>query len=161
MNILVIEDDATTATLIKEIVSPLGDVRIALSIDDAMKEVKEAPEGSLMLWDLRLGDSTVENTAAIIRKVREDDPTARMVIVSGMPVIPETGVEAVVRKGTSMNFSRDLYGAILKALHGHQDYESTVSLMERISSVQERGRSDALRIPRARQGKPLLFTKKP
>lgn len=133
MNILVIEDDTTTASLIKEIVAPLGNVRVAHSIDDAMKEVKEAPPGSLMLWDLRLGDSTVENTAAMIRKVREDDPSARMVIVSGMPVIPETGVEAVVQKGSSMNFSRDLYRAIKQALAGHEGYEQTVNLIQRVT----------------------------
>lgn len=161
MNIIVIEDDDITAKLISEIVEPLGEVTVAHTIVDAIREIDAAPEGSLMLWDLRLVDSTAENTAAVIKAVKENDPKARMVVVSGMPVIPDTGAEAVVRKGSTMNFGRDLCDAITKAMAGHPDYETTVSLMERISSVRARGGVDAMRIPANRQGKPRLFTKKP
>lgn len=139
MNILVIEDDSITASLISALVEPLGPVKVSHSIEAAMQEIKEAPEGSLMLWDLRFPDSTAENTASVIRKVREKDPMAKMVIVSGMPVIPETGADAVVKKGASMNFSAELYAAIFRALTGKPGYEQTVNLIQRIS--EEKGLS--------------------
>lgn len=133
MNIIVIEDDDITAKLISEIVEPLGEVTVAHTIVDAIREIDAAPEGSLMLWDLRLGDSTAENTATVIKAVKENDPKAKMVVVSGMINIPETGAESVVTKGSSMNFSRDLYRAIRKALSGHEGYEQNVELLERLA----------------------------
>lgn len=134
MKIIVIEDDPTLANLIQEIVHPLGQVSVAHTMETAMLEIKDAPEGSLMLWDLRLGDSDAENTANVIRGLKAKDPKAPIVIVSGLHVIPETGADAVVRKGGSMDFSGDLYRAIISALTDHPGYEKTIELIQRVTA---------------------------
>lgn len=135
MNIIVIEDDPPGASLIREIVEPLGDVSIAYTLEEAMKMIAEAPPGSLMLWDLRLGDSTAENTAEVIRGIKAKDPSAPVVVVSGIHTAPETGADAFVTKGGSLDFGGDLFRAIEKALASRAGYEQTLDIIQRITEA--------------------------
>lgn len=84
LKILVVEDDSSMAELLRRCLCEISsDVLIAHGFDAAMEILRRIPPPDLISLDLSLGIGGAEVTIARIHEIREANPSAVIVVLTG------------------------------------------------------------------------------
>lgn len=145
MKILIIEDDERMALILKHFLEPVASqIRIATTMEQALNELTQAEELSLITLDLGLPDSDVISTVKKIRDIRKAKPDSLIVVVTGQEVprledlAMEEGADGVVFKQgdsfTPKGFLQILYSITQKYLKHPQDYQRSIAMLEKVSN---------------------------
>lgn len=124
---LAVEDEENDVTLLRRFLSPyISEFNASGRLSEALALCK-SKEFDVILLDLRLLDSNVDTTRSAIRELKELQPDAALVVVSGMPVpnleelVIMDGADRFVRKDDKLfeNNAKALVMAINVALLHH------------------------------------------
>lgn len=149
MRVLIIEDEPICAELVREFLKPYStSVHYSDNLADCFKYV-DGLQFDLIVLDLRLKDSTADNTIDCIGEIRACQEHAGIVIMSGMSPVEyfrkrslENGADCFLPKDP--NFCRNaLYLAVVAAARKHNggggdeaaQINHTVDLMEAIATA--------------------------
>ncbi len=122
MRILIVEDDALTTEVVRDYLSPYSSsIHYAQLLEDAFSYL-ERLKFDLVILDLRLPDSTADNTIDCIGEVRAIQEQAAIVVFSGMTPMEyfrkrslDAGADVFLAK--TDNFTRNaLYLAVVAAV---------------------------------------------
>lgn len=84
LKILVVEDDSSMAELLRRCLGEISsDVLIAYGFDEAMRILRLIPPPDLISLDLSLGIGGAEVTISRIHEIREANPAAVIVVITG------------------------------------------------------------------------------
>lgn len=84
--VLIVEDDEGIIALWRKYMSFISDdVRVAMTIPDALDEMRRLPSPSLVILDLRLPGSTHDNTLYHIEEIKRINPKVIVIVVTGHP----------------------------------------------------------------------------
>lgn len=130
MKILIVEDEPLQAELLKRQLSPLKiETVIARDWASAMREMLRVPPPDLIFLDLMLPDTNgAEDTLNGITKLREINPNALIVVMTGMQSIElatlaaSLGADAFEYK-QQMNSQVELFGMVKTVLRNHPGNE--------------------------------------
>lgn len=94
MTIMVVEDEPSIAGLWARYLRPLADgvdIRMAGDLADALRQMAKLPPPDLVLLDLKMPGTTPENTLRHIADLREHNPNAVVLVITGVPdeTLPE------------------------------------------------------------------------
>lgn len=89
LDVLIVEDDDLYSEIIERLISPLRShfgkctIRKVSTMEDALKEIRKEPPYDIVLLDLMLPDSTIEET---IGQLQDMENRSAVVIVTGHPL---------------------------------------------------------------------------
>lgn len=157
MTILIVEDEEMVAELWRRFLGALSDdIRIAGTVPDALIQMRKMPPPDLVLLDLRMPGSTPENTLHHIAQLKESNPNAVVLVLTGasdasLPALAmKLGADGFQPKNTVA--SQDgLFTAIRDALRpktepqpGVPAYQRSLEMLERLTSLLTPGNIPAL-----------------
>lgn len=145
MTVLIVEDDPMVRELWRRLLSPLTeDIRLAETIPDALAEMRKIPPPDLVLLDLRVPGSTPENTLFHIAALKELNPAAVVLVLTG---VSDESLPALARQLGADGFSPKMAAASQDALFdiicetlrtkkpGEPAYARSVQILDRLSSL--------------------------
>lgn len=140
LTILIVEDQDAVIAIWKHFLHPINcDLLIAKTFADG-KSLLELYHPDLVLLDLRLTDSTVDETISRIKVLKELSPLSTIVVISGYvtPAMAELainqGAEKVIQK-EDVRCQTELWAVIIAAIKGKPDahYTFTTELLEQLT----------------------------
>lgn len=85
MNVLIVEDEKSMSRFFQDILEPFAiEMRCACTIGEAIETLHEMNHVDLIILDLKLPDSSPENTARHIVNLKAVHPECAVMVVSGM-----------------------------------------------------------------------------
>lgn len=149
MIILIVEDEPSIAKLWTMLLASLGkEFRLAHDMTTALREMQLEPFPDLILLDLRLPDSSSEETLASIPRFKAINPEAIVLVVTGnpnpaLPVLAAQSGADGFRSKTSATTQAKLYEAVKDAFAASltksggeaKPYQKRVELLERLSAM--------------------------
>lgn len=149
MTILIVEDKPEVADLWKRLLAPIGaDIREATTIPEALEMMAMIPMPELVLLDLRLPGSTAQNTLEHIAHLKEINPAAVVVILTGSSYMLNAPLAVIAKKfgadgsaiKTETTTQNELLSVIKSSLKSRRAttepiFEGSLSLFERLSSI--------------------------
>lgn len=134
MKALVIEDDSNVALLYRKWLEGCGyEVTTVDSIKEAQRCLDEAPDIRIITLDLNLTDSTYLTTIPKIKNMRDSNPGALLVVISGVithndeKLVTSLGADAMFEKNevatekTFLGKLRDMLGGLAGTPVGFQN----------------------------------------
>lgn len=83
--ILIVDDDPSIVTVWIRLLQGLkAEIRVAANVEEALEQMRKLPPPDLVMLDLNLPPLTAVNTAKVIFRFREINPSVAVVAVSGM-----------------------------------------------------------------------------
>lgn len=104
MIVLIVEDDAGLVSLWRKFLEPVArEIRVAFDLVEALRLMRFIPPPDVVLLDLGLPGSKAENTLAHILELKEANPQAAVIVITGNV---EQQMEALAMKLGADHFAR-------------------------------------------------------
>jgi CheY-like chemotaxis protein len=143
MQALVIEDDKNLARLLAKWLAGCGyEVRVCSTLSEAEAYIFAVPDLRIITLDLNLTDSTHETTIPRIRDIRDQNPQALLVVISGVighseeSTITRLGADAMIEKHeivTEKSFLGKLWDVLSSVFRNPTAYQTRGIVLEGIS----------------------------
>lgn len=145
MTFLVVEDEPSMQIVLREFLERFGRVCVAGDLNQALSEMRRIPPPDFIFLDLALPGSNPENTLSHIQELRRHNPSATLVVLTG--IIDEKlaqasramGADEFMRKA-DLHSQKDLWDTIKRALenqtiNGRPLFDASAELLRRINLV--------------------------
>lgn len=145
MTVLIVEDDPMVAELWTRLLNPASrDIRVAGNVPEALSKMGVPPPPDLVLLDLRVPGSTPENTLRHIAELKELNPAAVVLVLTG---VSDESLPALARQLGADGFSQKmqatsqdaLFGVICDALRtkreGEPAYKRSLELLDKLTGL--------------------------
>lgn len=150
MHILIVEDENTMSMIMSKIVGPIVEnfpnstIQIATHLYEALDVVARTPAPDIVLLDLSLPDSTMENTIAKLTQIEDRSP---VVIVTGHAreslesLLAGRDTEFIQKQDADFFKSGYIIGIILRVLQRRKrrDFEQMDTNIERMRTLLANG----------------------
>lgn len=144
MTILLVDDDKNMTEIWSRMLREVGvDIRIADSVDSAIRQMQVLPMPDLILLDLNLPPHGPAQTLAALDVLRRFNPDLKCVVVTGMQldsvkeIVERARVQYVMSKDAQFS-QRKLLTAVQAALAGCKDTKELTALSLRLSEILSR-----------------------
>lgn len=138
MKVLIVEDDPTASKALEKVLeSRSSGILVSGSISGALNLCK-SDTFDVILLDIGLTDSTPPMTLTYVKQIKDLQPKAAVVVVTGSGELRDdalrAGADGFVEKGQSGKES--LLSSILRAIQstGREDYKQFVKLLSRAAN---------------------------
>lgn len=149
MTILIVEDKPEVSELWRRLLAPIdADIREATTLPAALEMMRVIPHPELVLLDLRLPGSTVQNTLDHIKSLKEINPKAVVVILTGASYLLQKPLAEIAREfgadGAAIKTEAHTQTALLSIIKhslnrrrasGVPVFEESLSLLEKLSGL--------------------------
>lgn len=146
MTILIVEDDPGVTRLWERALAPIdAEVRSAITIPDALEQMRKIPPPDIVLLDLRLPGSSATNTLEHISELRKVNPKVLVVVLTGMNdhALPRMA-EAMGADGFGTKWEIDTQRKLLglvsdslarRTVSRKPVFENSLEVLERLSAL--------------------------
>lgn len=116
MRLLLSEDDPLTAELVERLLKPYSSAIVTTTKLDRTLALIESDQFDLIILDLRLEDAPVPVTLEAIKQIRESQPAAGIIVMSGDFNVEENR-KIALRNGADVYLSKQELQPITKAIY--------------------------------------------